>query len=99
MSRVSLRKDRPLTRNPNFLSNWTSHLKTKDEKEHFERSLRDLTTSPQWKRLQEIVLAKKKEIEDKERQGDYTDASWSHKQAHTNGQLQELTFILKLIGA
>lgn len=46
-------------------------------------------------RLREILNQRKNELT---RHTDYDNPSWSHKQAHINGQLSEINQILNLIG-
>lgn len=54
-------------------------------------------SSPVWDRLIYIVEQELEEMNRATTTADYTDAAWSHKQAHRNGKRDALTGILKLL--
>lgn len=68
-----------------MMSQWTSHLKTKEEKEAFEGSV---TGAKQvLSRLSQILSQEEEEITRTELSTDaYDNPNWSHKQAFKNGQ-------------
>jgi hypothetical protein len=64
---------------------WTKHLKSEAEKEQFTKTL--LGSRIALDRLQQILEEELKTLENQESSlSDYSDASWSHKQAHRNGE-------------
>lgn len=66
-----------------------------EAKENLELILRNSTTS--FGRLKEILDDQLRELDGQEMTPNYTDASWSHKQAHRNGVRQKLTEVIDLI--
>lgn len=82
----------------NLSTQWAAHLKDKESQHKFKEELKHYLVSPPFVRLREILDQKIKDLETQERQADYTIPSWSHKQAHINGQLSELHSIRKLLG-
>lgn len=64
---------------------WTKHLKSEAEKEQFIKTL--LGSQTALDRLKQILEEELRTLENQESSlSDYSDASWSHKQAHRNGE-------------
>lgn len=70
-------------------------VKTKEEKEQFERSIRNGTTA--LKRLQEIIEAHAKSLEAPKSMEDYDSPGWATKQADRLGQLRAYRTLLTLL--
>lgn len=68
-----------------FSTKWTKHLRTDAEKEQLEKTIRASRTALD--RIKQIIEEEVESLNNQEASlTDYTDASWSHKQAHRNGQ-------------
>lgn len=79
-----------------MISAWTRHLKTDEEKEKFEKGLRN----SKWilDRLSEILTDAEDELSSSEISAkNYDSPSWAYKQAHTNGQRSTLRTLKRLI--
>ena len=77
---------------------WAANLKDKKLKDVFlDETAFALTNSAQFIRLREI-LNQNKEYLLRTRTIDYDNPSWSHKQAHINGKLDQIEQLLTLIG-
>lgn len=75
---------------------WTSHLKTDDEKERFERQI--LSSSAVLERLMELLEDREKAINSIETGVEkYTQPGWDAIQAHYNGEKASLKYIKNLI--
>lgn len=77
-------------------SAWTKHLKDPEEREKYEKSLRN----SKWilEHLQEILLQMEESLENTEISPKaYSQPNWSHRQAHSNGFKQCLRTIKRLI--
>lgn len=75
---------------------WTAHLQDLEKKKEFEELLFNSRTV--LNRLQEILRRKGVSISNTESDLDsYDSPSWSHKQAHLNGERKSLKTILNLI--
>lgn len=77
---------------------WVAHLPPQDTEglKSFEATIRGSTTA--LGRLQTLLQERNQTLMDVEAsEKNYSDASWSHKQAHRNGRRQELKFITDLL--
>lgn len=79
------------------LSNlWVKHLKDPEEIERLNKAILGSTTMRN--RLVDILKEKLQALDTQECSvSDYDNPSWSHKQAHRNGQKASLVEVLKLI--
>lgn len=76
---------------------WTSHLKTKEEREGFQKLLRN-TDKRVLERIEFLLQETINQLRSEEiTLNSYDSPSWSHKQAHINGYVQGLTIALDLI--
>ena len=72
---------------------WTSHLKTKEEKERFKKQV--LSSSEVLERLSDIISEYSEScVMEKP---DYDSPSWAYKQAHYNGYINALEDIFKIL--
>lgn len=79
-----------------FNTKWTKHLKAEAEKEQLEKTIRASRTALD--RLKQIIEEEVETLNNQEASlVDYTDASWSHKQAHRNGQRALAKSIIDLL--
>jgi hypothetical protein len=75
---------------------WTKNLKSKSDKEDFEKTLRNSTVA--MFRLKEILESWDNGLNSKElREDTYADASWAFKQAHRNGERATIKKLLDLL--
>ena len=75
---------------------WIRHLKTKQEQEEFEKSLRH--TTEVLSRLRTIVEEKIQSVDREEiSSSSYENPAWAYKQAHANGERAGLTKVLQLL--
>lgn len=74
---------------------WAQHLKDQSLKEKFNKDVSHYLTVPMVQRLRDILTQK---IEALERNKDYDTQAWAYKQAHMNGQLETLDFVISLLG-
>lgn len=75
---------------------WIQHL-GKEEKDKFLELLYNNHSNLILIRLKEIMIREREALEASELLPDYDSASWSHKQAHTNGARQTLKFVEDLL--
>jgi hypothetical protein len=75
---------------------WSAHLRDKQDKLKFETELRSYLVNAYFSRLREILRARKENLLHVS-DPDYDNPSWSHRQAHMNGKVEELDFILEMI--
>lgn len=76
---------------------WTSHLKTKEEREAFQKLLRN-TDKRVLERIEFLLRDSIEQLRKEEVSLEsYDSPSWSHKQAHINGYVQGLTEALDMI--
>lgn len=74
---------------------WTKHVKEAD-KEQFTKTV--LASLPALNRLKEILEEELEQLSKQEASlSDYSDASWSHKQAHRNGERAFARKVLELL--
>lgn len=79
-----------------FNVKWTKNLNTDKEKEQFTKTV--LASRTALDRLHAIILEELKTLETQESSlSDYTDAAWSHKQAHRNGERAFARKVLDLL--
>lgn len=76
---------------------WTQNLRDKKEIEDFQQSLVALSRGPVFQRLKEIVESKITSLQTPPEWKEYDCPSWSHKQAHINGELRAYLSLLRLI--
>lgn len=75
---------------------WTKNLKTEEEKKRFESSLQG--SKIVLDRLSQMLSEEESEVNRSEMSVDvYDSGSWSHKQAHKNGQRSMIRKIQQLI--
>jgi hypothetical protein len=80
-----------------MFTKWTSHLKTKEEREAFQKLLRN-TDKRVLERIELLLSSSIQQARNEEIDPSiYDSPSWSHKQAHYNGYVQGLTEALDLI--
>lgn len=72
---------------------WISHLKDKDEKERFKKSV--LSQQDVWERLEEILADRLENLGPDIR--DYENPSWAYRQAHINGYKEAIFELLELL--
>lgn len=78
----------------NLSTMWTSHLKDQGLKESFEAKLYNMSNDPMVLRLMDILEKKKQELLRREHSFEtYDSPSWSHKQAHINGEMAMITLL------
>lgn len=75
---------------------WTSHLKTKDEKEAFEKLLRN-TDKRVLEAIEKRLRINLDSIVREEGLTSYSSPAWPYRQAHLNGLREGLTGALELI--
>jgi hypothetical protein len=83
----------------NVKSIWIAHLKTEEEREEFKKTLSTRRRGdPVYERILQLVTQRLEQIERVENTVDqYSDPSWSHKQAHLNGRRAELEVLFDLL--
>lgn len=75
---------------------WTAHLQDPERREEFRKLLNNSTTV--FSRLLQILEEEERNIERKENSpDDFSDPSWSHKQAFRNGDRSRLQRIKDLL--
>lgn len=75
---------------------WTKHLKDPEEKAQFEKNLRN----SKWilDKLDEILLSMETSLRRSEiSPASYDSPNWAYRQAHSNGFLQSITSVRRLI--
>lgn len=83
-------------RSPGLAIDWTKHVSDPEKKSDLEKTIRHSTVA--LSRLREILSERLKMIASMEtRLDEYNSASWSHKQAHRNGQCSALKDIHQLL--
>lgn len=79
-----------------MMTSWTKNLKTAEDKEKFENSLRG--ARPILKRLSQLLIEEEEEIDRYELNLDtYSTPNWAERQAHKNGQRAILRKMKNLI--
>lgn len=83
----------------NISTAWfTNERLTKEEKEKVRQNVLNLINDPTQKRFRLIIEEKKKALLRQERSKDqYSDSSWSHRQAHINGNMEIIDLVLNLL--
>lgn len=84
-----------MTKISRFSTAWTKHKRDPKEKQDLEAAIRNSTVA--LTRLQEIIDEHIEAVHTAERSSQqYDNASWSHLQAHRNGELEALYNLRKL---
>jgi hypothetical protein len=79
-----------------MITAWTKHLKTEEDKEKFEKSIR--SAKHILERLTEILTEAENDLNNSEiNSRNYDTPNWDYKQAHVNGQKSTLRTIKRLI--
>lgn len=79
-----------------MLTAWTKHITDEEEKEEFKRSIRSAKTVLD--RLIRLLDQKEMELDRSETDiKTYSSPSWSHEQAHKNGERSSLHWTRRLI--
>ena len=82
-----------------LLALWVSHLpKSKEDRDHYESSVRNWLNDPITKRFVELLGNKETQLVTWESsQAQYDNANWAYKQAHVNGMRQTFKLIKELL--
>jgi hypothetical protein len=75
---------------------WFEGLDKTDQK-NFTELLKTYVNDPVLRQLKVVLTQRLKELKNTQTQ-DYDKPSWSHYQAHKNGQIQDVEFVLSLLG-
>ncbi len=79
-----------------MITAWTKHLKTEEDKDKFEKSIR--SAKHILERLTEILTEAENDLNNSEISSrNYDTPNWDYKQAHVNGQKSTLRTIKRLI--
>jgi len=77
---------------------WTSHLSTEESRKSFEAKLFNMANDPAIVRLLELVEKRRQELLRREQTIEaYDTPSWSHRQAHINGEIACLNYVSGLL--
>lgn len=79
-----------------FNTKWTKHLQNEKDKEQLAKTIMASRTALD--RLRDILTDELKSLDNQETSiSDYSDAAWSHKQAHRNGERAFAKKVLELL--
>jgi hypothetical protein len=79
-----------------FSTKWTKHITAEKDRDQFRKTI--LASRTALDRLHDILMDELKALDNQETSiTDYSDASWSHKQAHRNGERAFAKIVLDLL--